>query len=880
MFRSKEKKTFQMYKKRIEKSGLFDAKYYLQTYKDARLADLPPLDHFIKVGLKEDRRPNKEFDPVWYRENYKDVKENKAYPFIHYIIYGKKEGRFSNEQEMIQNKILLKNFMEYFDEESYLIANPDIKDSIKDDLFTSATDHFQQFGYLEVKNSIRQIGAEFPLFNEISYLEKNFDVQKSVKSGALSSGFEHFLLNGYINYKNGNQLIGGHFPFEISSQMLEEDFAPIFNEESYLRVNTDVLESVRKRDFKSGWEHFKKFGLNEVRLGMRSLYEGLPKISEEEYVEQFNDVREALSKGSLESAYWHYLLIGNQEILKGERIITEKNYYSYTQPLFTEKINEDIENLKKKIHFSIIIPVYNVDVKWLDLAIQSIKQQWYPYWEICIVDDKSTKKELLEYLQNLEDPQIKIRYMAKNSNISAASNEALKLATGEYIVLMDNDDELTPDALYEVAKVIDEQNAEFIYSDEDKIDMDGRYSEPHYKADFAPDMFLSQNYISHLGVIKKELVDKVRGWEIGLEGSQDYDLYLKILEQTDKIYHIPKVLYHWRKIPGSTASEYSDKSYAQEAGRKALESAMLRRNIEASVLNGKVPGTYKVSYTIKTKPLVSIIIPFKDKPELLKMSIESILNKSTYNNFEIIGMSNNSQETATFEEMQRLRLLDDRVQFYEYNVAFNYSKINNYAVKEYAKGEHIILLNNDIEIITPNWIEEMLIFSQRKEIGAVGAKLYYPDTTIQHAGVILGIGGVAGHSHKYFSKDANGYFSRLNIIQNVSAVTAACLMVKKSIFEEVNGLNENDLTIAFNDVDFCLRIRENGYLNIFTPYCEAYHHESISRGAEDNPEKVARFNQEVDYMKNRYQDILEFDPYYNENLTLIKEDFSIKQGSK
>ncbi len=556
--------------------------------------------------------------------------------------------------------------------------------------------------------------------------------------------------------------------------------------------------------------------------------------------------------------------------------IVEKNY-SYKEPVLTKEIEEEMRAFSHQPLISIIMPVYNVEPKWLDLAIKSVKKQWYKNWELCIVDDKSTNKKTISYLKSIDNPKIKVKFLEKNLNISGASNEALKLATGEYVALMDNDDEITPDAFYEVVKVINKHEADFIYSDEDKIEIDGLFSTPHFKPDFSPDMFLSQNYISHLGVIKRTLFDKVGGFCIGLEGAQDYDLYLKVLEQTQKIIHIPKVLYHWRKVDGSTAMEFNEKSYAQEAGRKALEDAMQRQKQDAKVFNGKNPGTYKIEYVIKNSPLVSLVIPFKDKPELLKMCIESILKKSTYKNFEIIGISNNSEEELTFSQMQRLKKMDSRVHFYEYNIPFNYSKINNYAVNHYAKGEHIVLLNNDIEIITPEWIEALLMHSQREHIGVVGAKLYYPNDTIQHAGVIVGLGGVAGHSHKNFHKKASGYFSRLNIVQNFSAVTAACFMVKKSIFDMVGGLNERELKVAFNDVDFCLRVYEKGYLNLFTPYCEAYHHESVSRGFEDTPQKQKRFQSEVLYMKERHQGILKNgDPFYNPNLTLEREDFSLR----
>jgi glycosyltransferase involved in cell wall biosynthesis len=550
--------------------------------------------------------------------------------------------------------------------------------------------------------------------------------------------------------------------------------------------------------------------------------------------------------------------------------------YIYTEPEFTESVRKTLESFSFNPLISVVMPVYNVEVKWLELAIDSLQRQWYTNWELCSADDASTRSEIRELLKTLDNSKIKIVFLEKNVNISAASNAALALASGEYIALMDHDDELSPDALYEVVKTINQTDAEFIYSDEDKLEIDGRFTDPHFKSDWNPDMFLSQNYISHLGVIKKRLVDEVGGWSVGLEGSQDYDLYLKVLEHTDKIAHIPKVLYHWRKVPGSTAAEFSDKSYAQEAGGKALVHAMKRRGIQAEIHKGKYPGTYRVKYQLKKLPLVSIVIPFKDKPELLDMCINSILDKSSYANYEIIGISNNSKESETFEMMKILEAKDKRVSFYEYNIPFNYSKLNNHAVTTYVKGSHIILLNNDIEIITPEWIESMLEFSQRANVGAVGAKLYYPDDTIQHAGISMGVLTLAGHNFRHLRRDTPGYMGRESSIQNVSAVTAACLMVKKSIFTEVRGLDEENLKIAFNDVDFCLRIQERGYLNVYTPYCEAYHYESISRGKEDSPEKVKRFNAEVAYMKERYKKLLlEGDPYYNQNLTLECEDFTL-----
>ena len=558
--------------------------------------------------------------------------------------------------------------------------------------------------------------------------------------------------------------------------------------------------------------------------------------------------------------------------------VTDYSGYAYFEPRKTEEIEQTIADFASKPLLSIIMPVYNVDPKWLDLAIKSVEAQWYDNWELCIADDKSTNPETIAYLQALDTPKIKVRFMEENQNISGASNAALELVEGDYVVLMDNDDELTPDALYEAVKAINEHNAEFIYSDEDKIEMDGRYSDPNFKPDFAPDMFLSQNYLSHLGVIKKSLIDKAGGFTKGLEGSQDYDLYLKVLEHTDHIYHIDKVLYHWRKIPGSTAAVYGEKSYAQEAGRKALENAIERRGLTATVKNGQTPGTYKVDYLIEGSPLVSIIIPFKDKPELLRVCIESIIEKTTYKNFEIIGISNNSEEDETFEEMKRLAALDARISFYEYNVPFNYSQINNYAAQTYAKGEQLLFLNNDIEVITPSWIEEMLMYSQLPDRGAVGAKLYFPNDTIQHAGLIMAPKTLHAVILAYqgFSKDYYGYGSRLKCVNNYSAVTAACLMVKREIFETIGGFDAERLSVAYNDVDLCLRIQESGYTNVWTPYCELYHHESVSRGYEISRDAVERREREKYNLKQKHPKIFtEGDPFYNRNLTRFSLGFEL-----
>lgn len=549
------------------------------------------------------------------------------------------------------------------------------------------------------------------------------------------------------------------------------------------------------------------------------------------------------------------------------------------QPVLEEaKSKSTILNWKYHPTISIVVPVYNVNPEWLTACIESVQNQFYTKWELCLYDDASTKKETIECLQswNEKDDRIKIKFGKQNLHICGATNQAIQQATGDFIGLLDNDDELTPDALFEVVKALNaNQSLGLIYSDEDKKELDGTLTEPHFKSDFNLDLLLSINYISHFTVIRKDLGDRLGWLRPGFEGSQDYDLYLRLIDETKNIHHIPKVLYHWRKVPGSTAARYEDKKYVDKASLKALSNYLQRNEIFGKVQRIETrPPTFRVKRSILAPELVSIIIPFKDKVELLKMCVPSILEKTSYKNYEILLVSNNSTEPETFEYVRLLTKAHPNIRFLEHNVPFNYSEVNNWAVK-HAKGPYVLLMNNDIEVISSEWLSAMVEHIQRQEVGAVGAKLYYPNNTIQHAGVMVGLGGVAGHSHKYFPQNNDGYFARVNVIQDLSACTAACLLVKKSVFEEVQGLDDKNLKIAFNDVDFCLKIRKAGYLIVYTPFAELYHHESVSRGQEDTPEKQARFQREVLYMKSKYGDRLLRDPYYNPNLSLDREDFSL-----
>lgn len=524
---------------------------------------------------------------------------------------------------------------------------------------------------------------------------------------------------------------------------------------------------------------------------------------------------------------------------------------------------------------SVVVPVHNTKPEWLSALVASIRAQFYPHWQVVLVDDASTLGETLDAIAELEtEPGIRVFRRESGGGISAATNDGIRACTGDYIAFVDHDDLLEPDALLQVARAIEETGAEIVYTDEDKVDETGSERfDPHYKPAWSQDLLLSQNYISHLTVIKRELVERVGGLDSAFDGSQDHDLLLRCTELANEVVHVPIPLYHWRAVEGSTAREFGEKSYPWEAGRRAVENGLRRRGIGATPEKGARPGTFRIKRSVSGSPLVSILIPFRDQPKLLDQCIRSILDKTEYEHYEIIGLDNQSAQPATLDLMRRLANLDSRVRFETFDAPFNFSAINNFGAT-LAHGEHLLLLNNDTEVISPEWLGAMLAHSQRDEVGAVGAKLLYPDDRIQHAGVILGIGGVAGHSHKFVPDNSNGYFSRPHLVQNVSAVTGACLMVEKALYDELQGLEERYLSVAFNDIDFCIRLGETDRVNIYEPAAVLYHHESISRGYEDSDEKKRRFSGEVRYMQFRHAETLsESDPYFSPNLAPHSEMF-------
>lgn len=538
------------------------------------------------------------------------------------------------------------------------------------------------------------------------------------------------------------------------------------------------------------------------------------------------------------------------------------------------KFNENIK-------FSIVVPIYNTPKKYLCEMIESCINQTYSNWELCLADGSDKEHS---YVGNIiknyakKDERIKYKVLDKNGGISENTNECIRMSSGDYIALFDHDDLLHPAALFEYMNVIEKENADFIYSDEAVFEKNlNDINTIHFKPDFAIDNLRTYNYICHFTVFKKSLLDKVGMFRKEFDGSQDHDMIFRLTEQAENIVHVPKVLYYWRSHPQSTSQDINSKSYAIDNGIKAVNEHLKRCNIDGFAQSSEeFPTIYRLTYKIKDNPKISILIPNKDNIKVLATCIDSIIQKSTYKNFEIIVIENNSTGKETFEYYNTLDKYNNvKVVKYESNGEFNYSAINNYGAK-YASGEHLLFLNNDVEVISENWLQEMLMYSQRKDIGAVGAKLYYENETIQHAGVIIGIGGFAGHSHRHIDRRSGGYFSRCKIQQNLSAVTAACLMMRKNVFEEINGFDES-FKVALNDVDLCMRIRKAGYLIAWTPYAELYHYESISRGYEDTPEKQKRFEGEVKRFQDRWKKELdEGDPYYNPNLTLGAEDFSLK----
>jgi len=553
----------------------------------------------------------------------------------------------------------------------------------------------------------------------------------------------------------------------------------------------------------------------------------------------------------------------------------------YTLLAKDKRLSQKNTIFPKQIKISIVTPLYNTPKRFLKEMIQSVKNQTYGNWELCLADGSDNEHKNVKLICKSfarYDKRIKYKKLNNNFGISGNSNKAMEMACGEYIGLLDHDDVLHPSALFEVMKAICNEDADFIYSDEATFTNDNNeITVKHYKPDYAIDTLRSCNYICHFSVFSRKLTEQAGTFRSEFDGSQDYDLILRYTDIASKICHIPQLLYFWRSHGDSAAADIGNKSYAITAAKNAIMEHLTKQGISAQIESTKVNSSfYKIIYDLTERPLVSIIISNKDHVPILQKCLSSIKEKTTYGDYEIIIVENNSEEKTTFAYYEELKNQTNIHIVYWEEKGFNYSKINNYGV-QYAHGKHLIFLNNDVEIITPNWIEEMLMFSQRSDVGAVGIKLYFPDDTIQHAGVIMGMGGIAGHIYPGVPRDTMGYMGRLHIVQNMSAVTAACMMIRKSVFNEVGNFS-SELETSFNDVDLCLKIRNAGYLIVWTPFAEAYHYESKTRGYPDTPDKQREFVIDIDKFKAKWgKELAAGDPYYNCNYSLDRADYFEKQ---
>jgi GT2 family glycosyltransferase len=542
-------------------------------------------------------------------------------------------------------------------------------------------------------------------------------------------------------------------------------------------------------------------------------------------------------------------------------------------------IRGHVDALTRRPLISVVMPTYNTPEPWLRRALDSVLAQLYPDWELCIADDGSSAPHVRRVLEEYRarDARIKIVYRTERGHISAASNSALALATGEFVALLDHDDELAERALYVVAAELEEYpDADLVYSDEDKITPTGQRLDPHFKPDWNPDLFLAQNLVTHLCVCRRKRVEEVGGFRVGYEGAQDWDLVMRIAERVPAthIRHVPQVLYHWRVVPGSTALALGEKGYASEAQQRTLASHFERRNETVDIL--PVGGLcWRIRYPLpRPAPLVTAVIPTRDNLGMLRRCLTGLRERTSYSHLEVVVVDNQSVEPETLAFLREVGA-QPGVRVVRYDAPFNYSAINNLGAR-HARGDVLLLLNNDVEMIAAGWLEEMVSHACRAEIGAVGALLYYPNDTIQHAGVILGLGtsGIAAHAHAYRPRGYVGRIWRARLVQTMSALTAACLAMRRGVFEEVGGFDDH-LSIAYNDIDLCLRIRERGYRNLWTPYAELYHHESASRGYENTPAKRERLHREAEYMRRRWGRVLRSDPAYNPNLSLEGESFAL-----
>lgn len=867
----------------LDRSILFDRDYYLEKYMDPQDRKIDPISHYLAIGHLHSK-PNRLFDTAYYMEQIpEDIREG-INPLFHYIDYGARNGLKPNP---------------LFDTAYYLSRNPDVIEAEMNPLA-----HYLQYGGLEDHNP-------HPLFDTAYYLSQYPDL---VEAGM--NPLAHYLEYGTLDASKPHPLFDTSYYLQKYPEVTESGLTPLaqyldcgaydglkpnplFDSAYYLETNPGVA--------KAGMNPLVHYLMTGVKEGRKPN----PLFDTKFYLEKNPDVAASainplvhyLDKGASEgrdpgpdfdTAY--YLEMSPDVAREGcnalvhylENGIREGRYPNNVYELWVQEnrlthekrrwILEHIKTLPYRPIFSIVVPVFNTDERWLRRCLDSVKNQLYTNWELCIADDASTDPTVRTVLEeySARDSRIRVVFRKENGHISEASNSALETATGEFIALLDHDDELAENALYENTVLLNKHpDADMIYSDEDKMSEEGERHSPFFKPDWSPDTLLSHMYTCHLGVYRTSLIRHIGGFRTGFEGSQDYDLVLRLTEWTNKIYHIPKILYHWRTIQGSTALTHYSKNYAYKAGLKAIQDALDRRGEGGWVENVEnYPGQYIVHFPLVGHPLISIIIPTKDQPRLLNNCLESLFEKTSYRPFEVIVVDNGSVLDETHELLTSWgNRQPDIFSVVRLDVPFNFSRLVNEGVRR-SRGELVVLLNDDMEVLSEQWIEEMAGQAQRKTIGAVSAFLLYPDRTIQHAGLILGIAGPANHAHRYAREDSPGYFGRLTVVTNYAAVTGACLMVKKQLFMDVGGFDE-ELAVAYNDVDFCLRLLKRGYRNVVLPQVRFIHHESGSRGPDKAGKNRIRLGREASIMTERWAWWIKNDPYYNPNLTKDREDFTL-----
>lgn len=791
-------------------------------------------------------------------------------------------------------KLLVKLDGNYWqDVEVTFLEREDVKSAIKE-----LKDNRQDIGFDVVIRKLGTICQEHENLEIVGVVGEEEEVIFSKPVSELKTQFEQEELEYHLDVltRRGEEMVIQGWAVDGA----QEDSISLFDGgEKSLEVEVkryvrrDVLEAFGvEKDYKYGFEmHFPREIVKSNQLLVRF---SMGKLSRELWIDMqkfdkdntsFGRVMNVLALSNFKNNCRYIRDNGMSQfvsVLKSEFSGVQDQYEIWRKE--HELTKKQINAQKKKVFqycplISISIPLYNTPLEYLEELLQSVCRQTYGNWELCLADG-STNEAVREYITKnySQEKRIKYKRLEKNEGIAGNTNEAVSMASGDFIMLTDHDDTLAINALYEMVKALNEDTSlDIIYTDEDLVDATGTiYSSPRFKPDFNFDFLRSINYICHIFMVRKSIMDEAGGFREGYDGAQDYDLILRCCEKTDRIHHIPLVLYHWRAHPDSTAGNPESKMYAIEAGKKALEEHYQRMGIDAEVEYTGIFIMFRTIMKIKNEPKVSVIIPNKDHIADLDKCICSILEKTSYKNYEIIVVENNSTEEETFSYYEKLQRAHDNIKVVVWEKEFNYSKINNFGV-QFAKGEYYILLNNDIEVISETWMSEMLGYCQRDDVGAVGAKLYYPDDTVQHAGIVIGVGGFAGHILTGSKRGENGYFGRLSAIQDISAVTAACLMIKRSVFEEIGGFDE-EFGVALNDVDLCMKVRDTGKLIIFNPWVEMYHYESKSRGFEDTPEKVERFKSEIKRFRDKWKAILENgDPYYNVNLTLDRGDCSVRR---